>query len=373
MTRVGIVGGGQLGRMLALAGYPLDIRCTVLDPAPDASASQVTPSIRGAYDDPGALAELASDADVITYEFENVPVEALRSVAERTPVYPPLEALEAAQDRLLEKALFEKIGIDAASFAPVDSSRSLAEALDRIGVPALIKTRRLGYDGKGQGVIHDPRLAEATWQSLGGAPSILEGLVPFDREMSIVAVRGRDGDTAFYPLVENVHRDGILDITRAPAPGLSTELQHAAEQHASQMMDALGYVGVLAIEMFQLGERLLGNEIAPRVHNSAHWTIEGSETSQFENHLRAITGLPLGATTPVGLCAMVNLIGSAPDLGAVMTIPGAHVHLYGKTPRPGRKIGHVTLRSEDSLALEASLLQLKALVDHGGDRGPWPT
>ena len=373
MTRVGIVGGGQLGRMLAIAGYPLDIRCTVLDPGIGASASQVAASIVGAYDDPIALARLTTESDVLTYEFENVPVDALRELAERIPIYPPLEALEAAQDRLLEKALFEKVGIESAPSAPIDSHASLAEALQQIGVPAVIKTRRLGYDGKGQRVIHDPGLAEAAWLSLGGVPSIMEGLIPFDRELSMVAVRGFDGDSGFYPLVENTHRDGMLDVTRAPAPDVGIDLQHAAEQKASELMDLLGYVGVMAIEMFQVGERLLGNEIAPRVHNTAHWTIEGAETSQFENHLRAITGLPLGPTAPIGHSAMVNLIGSAPDPAALMSIPGAHLHLYGKEPRPGRKIGHVTIRTDDTLVLERSLVQLRALVDEAGDRRTWPS
>jgi 5-(carboxyamino)imidazole ribonucleotide synthase len=359
--------------MLALAGYPLDIRCTVLDPASHACASQVARSIVGAYDDPVALARLASDQDVITYEFENVPVEALRAVAERVPVYPPPEALEATQDRLLEKELFEKVGVESAPFAPVDSPGSLAEALEQIGVPAVMKTRRLGYDGKGQRVIHDPRLAEAAWLSLGGVQSILERLVGFDREVSMVAVRGLDGDSGFYPLVENSHREGILDVTRAPAPDLGIGLQQTAEHYIREMMDLLGYVGVLAIEMFQVGERLLGNEIAPRVHNTAHWTIEGAETSQFENHLRAITGLPLGSTAPLGHSAMVNLIGSAPEPAALTAIPGAHLHLYGKEPRPGRKIGHVTLRTDDPLVLEHSLLQLRGLVEDASDRGPWPT
>jgi 5-(carboxyamino)imidazole ribonucleotide synthase len=373
LTRVGIVGGGQLGRMLALAGYPLDIRCTVLDPAPDACASQVAPSIVGAYDDPVALARLATEGNVVTYEFENVPVETLRSIANRVAIHPPPEALEAAQDRLLEKALFDSVGIECAPYVPVDSTASLGTAIEQVGVPAVIKTRRLGYDGKGQRVIRDPRLAEEAWLSLGGVPSILEGLVLFERELSMVAVRALDGDSGFYPLVENTHRAGILDLTRAPAQEVSTELQRAAEQSASAMMDHLGYVGVLAIEMFQVGERLLGNEIAPRVHNSAHWTIEGAQTSQFENHLRAITGLPLGSTAPIGHSAMVNLIGSAPDASAIAAIPGAHLHLYGKEPRPGRKIGHVTLRAEDPLELELWLPKLRALVDDAGDRGPWLT
>jgi 5-(carboxyamino)imidazole ribonucleotide synthase len=221
-----------------------------------------------------------------------------------------------------------------------------------------LKTRRLGYDGKGQAVIHDPRLAEDAWQSVGEVPCLLEELVPFDRELSIVAVRGRDGKTAAYPVVENRHRDGILRVTRAPAPGLDADLQEAAEAHARALMAELGYVGVLAIELFQTGTSLLANEMAPRVHNSGHWTIEGAETSQFENHLRAVCGLPLGVTDAIGVSAMVNLIGAMPDRTAVLGIPGAHLHDYGKEARPGRKLGHVTVRAADERTLEERLEEL---------------
>ena len=372
MARVGIVGGGQLGRMLALAGYPLDVRCTVLDPSPSACAGQVALSIVGAFDDLGALETLAGVSDVVTYEFENVPVETARAVAERVPVFPPPEALEASQDRVAEKALFEEAGLATAAFVAVDSSDGLHDALARIGTPAVLKTRRLGYDGKGQAMIRDPLLADDAWRSVGEAPAILERFVRFDREVSIVAARGRDGDTRCYPLVENTHLDGILRTTRAPAPGLTPELQAAAEAHAHAVMAELAYVGVLAIELFQVGEELVGNEMAPRVHNSGHWTIEGAETSQFQNHLRAVTGLPLGESTPVGHAAMVNLIGTAPDPAAVVSIPGAHLHLYGKEPQPGRKIGHITVRSDDLLELERSLLQVIAIVDDATLDEPWP-
>jgi 5-(carboxyamino)imidazole ribonucleotide synthase len=227
-------------------------------------------------------------------------------------------------------------------------------------VPAVLKTRRLGYDGKGQVVIHDPLLAEDAWRSVGEVPCLLEALVEFDRELSVVAVRGRDGTVACYPLVENLHRDGILRLTRAPAPGLDRSLQEAAQSRAAAVMTELGYVGVLAIELFQVGDSLLGNEMAPRVHNSAHWTIEGAETSQFENHLRAICGLPIGSTALIGVSAMVNLIGEMPDRRALLEVPGAHLHDYGKQPRPGRKLGHVTVRAEDADALER---QLRSVLD----------
>jgi 5-(carboxyamino)imidazole ribonucleotide synthase len=363
--RLGIVGGGQLGRMLALAALPLDVRCVTLDPAIDSSASQVAPSIVGPYEDHEALARLAAQVDVITYEFENVPVEAARFAEERVPVLPPPAALEASQDRIAEKTLFDAVGLPVPPYAAVDSLATLEQALATIGVPAVLKTRRLGYDGKGQAVIRDPLLAEDAWRSIGGMPSIVEGLVGFDRELSIVAARGRDGAFASYPLVENMHRDGILRRTRAPAPGVTGALEATAEAHARSVMDELGYVGVLAIELFQVGETLLGNEFAPRVHNTGHWTIEGAETSQFEQHVRAVCGLPLGPTTLRGLSVMVNLIGDVPPTDAVAAIPGAHLHLYGKSPRPGRKLGHVTVRADDPEALERSLERVLALTGEG--------
>jgi 5-(carboxyamino)imidazole ribonucleotide synthase len=352
VTHVGIVGGGQLGRMLAMAGTPLGITCTTLDPSEDSPASQVAPAIVGAYDDRDRLRQLASDADVVTYEFENVPVDAARFVQEMCPVLPLPEALEVAQDRFREKELFERVGLGVAPYAAVDSLQALESALHRIGVPAVLKTRRLGYDGKGQAVIRDPLLAEDAWRAVGEVPCLLEALVGFDREISIVAVRAKDGELRAYPVVENHHRDGILRLTRAPAPELTPSLQQAAERHARAVMTSLGYVGVAAIELFQVGDQMLGNELAPRVHNSGHWTDVGAETSQFENHLRAITGLPLGSTEALGVSAMVNLVGTMPDLSAIEAIPGAHVHDYGKSPRPGRKLGHVTIRADDAAELE---------------------
>ena len=356
--RVGIVGGGQLGRMLAIAGYPLDIRCTTLDPARDSSASQVAPSIVGPYDDREALARLAEDADVVTYEFENVPVDGARFLMELAPLFPSADALEIAQDRVSEKVLFDDVRLPTARYEAVATPDQLRSAVDRVGTPALLKTRRLGYDGKGQAVFHDAVLAEDAWRAIGEVPSILEQVVDFARELSIIGVRGRDGSVAFYPLVENHHREGILRRSIAPAPDLTPELQALAESHARAVMDRLEYVGVMAIELFQLGDELLGNEIAPRVHNSGHWTIEGAETSQFENHLRAITGMPLGSTKVRGSSAMVNLIGTVPDTADIAAIAGAHLHLYGKEPRPGRKLGHVTIVGGEPGSVDPGLLDL---------------
>ena len=311
----------------------------------------------GHYDDREALARLADGADVVTFEFENVPVDAARFLMELAPVFPPAEALEIAQDRVHEKALFEEVGLPSAPHEPVATPDELRDAIERIGTPAVLKTRRLGYDGKGQAVIRDAVLAEDAWRAIGEVPAILERLVAFDRELSILGVRGRDGSVACYPVVENHHRDGILRLSIAPAPDLTRHVQEEAESLARAVMDRLEYVGVMAIELFQMGDELLGNEMAPRVHNSGHWTIEGAETSQFENHLRAVTGLPIGSTEARGSSAMVNLIGAVPDAAAIADVPGAHLHLYGKEPRPGRKLGHVTIVAGEPEGLDLERLK----------------
>jgi 5-(carboxyamino)imidazole ribonucleotide synthase len=352
---IGILGGGQLGRMLALAGYPLGLRFRFLDPAPDTPAGRLAEHIVGRYDDPAVLERFVQGVDLVTYEFENVPVKAARWLAERVPVLPPPQALETAQDRLYEKECFWRLDIPTAPFVAVDSCADLEAAIERIGLPAVLKTRRFGYDGKGQAVLHTTADIAPAWKALGGVPLILEGFVPFDRELSILAVRGRSGAMAFYPLVENHHREGILRLSLAPAPDLPSALQAQAERYAARVLEALDYVGVLAIELFQVGKQLLANEMAPRVHNSGHWSIEGAETSQFENHLRAVLGLPLGSTAPRGVSAMLNLIGSMPERAAVLAHPGAHLHLYDKAPRPGRKLGHITLVDSDPQRLHTRL------------------
>ena len=359
---VGILGGGQLGRMLALAGYPLALRFRVLDPAPDAPAGDVAPQLAAPYEDAEALARFSAGLDVATYEFENVPVAAVRAVAARVPVHPNPDVLEAARDRLGEKRLFEALGIPTPAFAPVDSRPDLEDALARVGTPAVLKTRRGGYDGKGQAVVRGAPDVERAWHALAGAPLVLERFVTFDREVSVLAVRGRDGDVKVYPVVENVHRGGILRLSRAPAAGAAS-LEAQAGEHARRVLERFGYVGVLAIEFFDEGGRLLANEMAPRVHNSGHWTIEGSQTSQFENHLRAVVGLPLGSTAPRGHAAVLNLIGGLPDPAALLAVPEARLHLYGKAPRPGRKVGHVTVVADDRATVDARLAALAPLVD----------
>lgn len=355
---IGILGGGQLGYMLALAGYPLGLHFRFLDPSPEAPVGRIAQRVTAEYADEEALEKFVSGLELVTYEFENVPVRATRHIAKHVPVYPPPEALEAAQDRLNEKNLFKKLGIAATSFAEVNKAAELEAAVKKIGLPAVLKTRRMGYDGKGQWVLRTQDDVKRVKKDFPDAALLLENLVPFQRELSILAVRGRDGKTAFYPLVENHHRDGILRLSIAPAPKLSRSLQEAAESAARRVMEELNYVGVLAIEFFECNGELVANEMAPRVHNSGHWSIEGAATSQFESHLRAVLGMPLGSTATLGHSAMLNLIGEAPESAEVLAIPDAHLHLYGKTPRPGRKVGHVTLRASSSEELFSRMTEL---------------
>ena len=345
---LGIIGGGQLGRMLALAAHPLGIRTRVLEPSSSASAAAVAGHVVAPYDDREALERFADGLDVVTYEFENVPVESASWLAERVPVRPNDAALEASQDRLHEKTTFRDNAIPTVPFAAVDDARALEEASEALGLPLVLKTRRWGYDGKGQAIARSAADLAAARAELGERPLIAEGFVRFDRELSVIAVRSVDGQVRCYPLFENQHEGGILRRTTFPAPGVSPAMQQEAETYARRLLHALDYVGVLALELFDVGGALLANEMAPRVHNSGHCTIEGAVTSQFENHVRAVCGLPLGEVDAVGHSVMVNLIGTAPATSALLAVPGANLHLYGKQPRPGRKIGHVTVRGDDA-------------------------
>ncbi len=358
---LGILGGGQLGRMMALAGYPLGVGTRLLDPKDPKSSAEVSTVLAHPYDDASALASFAEGLDAVTYEFENVDAAALDYLDDHLPVRPPRRALEVSQDRLTEKLFFREHGIATAPFAAVDSLGGLEAAVGSVGLPAVLKTRRFGYDGKGQALIRTAADVESAWASLGGVPLILEGFVAFDRELSILSVRGTGGEEAFYPLVENHHESGILRVSFAPAPEWTPALQAAAESFARTVLESLDYVGVLAIELFQVGDRLLANEMAPRVHNSGHWSIEGAETSQFENHVRAVLGLPLGSTAMRGHAAMVNLIGALPPVAEVLRHRGAHLHLYGKEPRPGRKVAHMTVRDQDPAVVRATVEELRSL------------
>jgi 5-(carboxyamino)imidazole ribonucleotide synthase len=358
VTTVGILGGGQLARMMALAGAPLGLRFLVMDTSDEACAGQFVPMVVGDWRDERALREFASRVDVATFDFENVPAESAEWLAARIPVFPAPRALRVAQDRLAEKTLFNELGIGTPAFAAVDTREALDAAVARIGLPCILKTRRLGYDGKGQFRLKTPADLDVAWAALGAqAPKvglILEAFVPFEREVSVVAVRGRDGEFRAWPLTENWHRDGILSASMAPASDTAV-LEPQAMAYAQKVAEALDYVGVFALELFVREGQLLANEMAPRVHNSGHWTIEGAETSQFENHLRAVLGLPLGRTAAVGTSVMLNWVGAMPDAAPVLRSPAGHWHDYGKSAREGRKVGHATLRADDPATLKREL------------------
>jgi 5-(carboxyamino)imidazole ribonucleotide synthase len=375
---IGILGGGQLGRMMALAAYPLGIRCRFLDPAADSPAGQVGELIVGGYDDPAALARFARGLDRVTFEFENVPEASLAYFKQAgVPVAPGPECLRTGQDRLAEKQLFARLKIPTAPYAPADSLESLRRAVGEVGLPCVVKTRRMGYDGKGQAVLRSPQDIDAAWARLADPALkvglIVEAFVRFDREVSIVAARSASGEHAFYPLTENVHAiepaagGGILRLSRAPAPGATPEVERAARAYATSVLDALDYAGVLAIEFFLASgtdgrASLIANETAPRVHNSGHWTMDACAASQFENHIRAVAGLPLGLTALHGCAAMLNLIGDTPPIAKLLSVPGARVHLYGKEPRPGRKLGHVNLVGPSWDAIDPALRELTELI-----------
>lgn len=357
--KIGIIGAGQLGRMLALAGYPLGLRFVFLDQSADAPGAQVGRIIRGAFDDAGKLAELAQEVDVVTFDVENVPVSAVEPIAAQKPFLPPVQALGASQDRLHEKTLFRQLKIPTPPFMAVDSIEDLRAAVAQIGLPGVLKTRRLGYDGRGQFYLRKPADVETAWQALGTVPLIYEGFVNFTREVSIIGVRSTRGETLFYPLSANTHAEGILRYSVAPYR--SASLQKQAETYLRKLLKHLDYAGVLTIEFFVQGGKLVANEMAPRVHNSGHWTIEGAQTSQFENHVRAILGLPLGSTRPNGHSAMMNFIGSIPELGNILRVSGVHFHSYGKEPRPNRKLGHCTVNAPSPAARDRALRQLLRL------------
>lgn len=358
--RIGVLGGGQLGRMLGLAGIPLGMSFRFLDPSPSAPAAACGELVVAGFDDAEALDRFADGLDLVTFEFENVPVWAAMAVASRLPVLPSPVSLERTQDRLLEKRLFRGLGIPTARFEPVDDRAMLDTAIATIGLPAVLKTRRMGYDGKGQRVLRGAADVEGAWRELGPAPLLLEELVSFDREVASLAVAGA-GQVALYPMIETRQRDGVLRSAVAPAPHLPAGVSARAGEAVTALITELGHRGVLAVEWFCVEDRLLANEIAPRVHNSGHWTIEGAVTSQFENHLRAICGLPLGSVA-VRPSACVNLLGTLPDIRSLLALRETHVHIYGKSPRPGRKLGHVTVVAGDEAGRDRRLAAIEAIT-----------
>ena len=365
--RVGVLGGGQLGRMLALAGYQLGIEFRFFDPNSGAPVGQIGELIAADYGDHDALRRFLDGVDVVTYEFESIPLTTVQFVSERVPVFPPVTALAAAQDRLLEKNLFKELGVPTPSFAPVDSLEDLRRAASRIGFPLVLKTRTMGYDGKGQSVIREEAMLEDAWKRLAGSPLIVEQYISFQHELSVIGVRDSAGHEMFYPLIENLHREGVLRRSIAPAPSATRETCALAIDYCRRLMGRLEYVGVLALELFSVNGTPLANEMAPRVHNSGHWTIEGAETSQFENHLRAILSLPLGATTPMGTSLMLNILGHIPPLESVLAVEGAHLHLYGKAPTEKRKVGHVTVVAQSLEAAKRHVGELLRPLGLTGD------
>lgn len=360
MQRIGIIGAGQLGQMLGFAGSELGIDCQFLDPAKNPPAAQAGKVLRYPFDSAEGLAELAAGCDVLTYEFENVPVAAVDQIAATTPVYPPPNALRLAQDRLREKNLFTNLGIPFPGFETVDSKTDIPRAASNLGYPIVLKTRRLGYDGKGQELVRDEADFQSAFTALGGKDLIAEEWIQFNYEVSAIGARNEAGDIAIYPLTENKHDRGILSVSRAPVTNKA--LAPAAEGYLRVLLENLDYVGVLALELFVVGDRLLANEFAPRVHNSGHWTIEGARTSQFENHLRAIAGLPLGPTDMQGTAGMLNLIGTMPCNLDEIDATTCFVHDYGKSPRPGRKLGHITVVAEDESGRDEALIRLGKLL-----------
>lgn len=368
MRRLGILGSGQLGALLAAAARRLGVEAHVFAHEPGPALAVAARGEIAAWDDERALARFAGSVDCVTYELEHVPLATARRLAERVPLQPSLAALEAAGDRWRERRLLAALGLPQTAWARVDGPADVATVAGEIGFPCLLKRRVAGYDGRGQVLVQRPEDFAAACAAVGG-PAIAERWVRWRREVSLLVARGAAGALAWYDPVENQHRDGILRVSRVPAAAIAPAALARLREQAAAVLTALDYVGVLTLELFETDEGWLVNELAPRVHNSGHWTIEGAETSQFENHVRALAGWPLGSPALRGPAAMVNLIGSVPPLADLLRVPGARVHLYGKAPRPGRKLGHVTVIASDAPARDARLARLAACVD---GRAPRP-
>lgn len=351
MKTVGILGAGQLARMLALAAYPLGIKTVCLSFTDENPASDVTQVIQCREDEDEAIAQFTQTVDVITIETENIPLDFAKKIATQKSLYPFVDILAVAQDRLQEKQLFRSLNINTAAFYQIDTEEGLVHAAKQLGFPCVLKTRLYGYDGKGQAVLHCDNDVHQAWQQLGKQALILESFVPFEQEVSLIAARNLKGQIVFYPLTRNEHQSGILRTSQAP---YKHPLAEVAQTQVTQLLTHLNYVGVLAVEFFIHQNQLIANECAPRVHNSGHWTIEGADISQFEQHIRAVCNLPLGSTKANGFSLMHNCIGHMPAIEKILTIPGAHYHTYEKTPRAGRKVGHITVCGEN----KAEVLEL---------------
>ena len=359
--KISVVGGGQLGQMMALSCIKLGVSFSFLDPSKDACAQLVGTLIQHDYDSDEGIEKLIANSDRVTFEFESVPAQTVAKIAEHLPVFPSAKALEVARDRLFEKTLFQKLGIQTAPFADILSQDDLDQAVESIGVPAIIKTRTLGYDGKGQLVLKSKSDAKDAFAELGGVPLLYEGFVDFDDELSCIAVRSESGECRFYPLVQNEHKQSML---HASVVQNNHPLQNLGEQYAKSVLDELDYVGVMTFEYFRKGEQLLANEVAPRVHNSGHWSIEGAVCDQFENHIRAVAGFPLGGTKTRKNVALFNIIGKACNEVELMKIEGAYLHMYQKSEKPARKIGHITLVEDDDVLFEQKFKQIEGLLNN---------
>lgn len=360
MLKIGILGAGQLARMLALACYPLGVRALCLSPTSNACASQVTTTFITDFTDWKKLEKFAAEVDIITYETENIPIETIQFLEDKCPIYPPPLALYTAQDRLKEKTLFSTLGIPCAPYKEVDNLEQISSFLKDHQYPCILKTRKMGYDGKGQFQIKSHESLAPLEKQLKKGEYIIEKMINFERELSLICARDSKGELIFYPLVENIHHQGILQYSKAPF--FDERLNKMAQEYAARILNYFNYVGVFTLELFQRGEHLLANEMAPRVHNSGHWTIEGAQTSQFENHLRAILNLPLGSVELYGNCYLFNLLGKEPSLEACLRIPGVHYHTYGKEPVVGRKLGHLTYIASDKIDCTEFLKTIKALI-----------
>lgn len=357
---IGVLGAGQLGRMLALAGYPLGNRFTFLDTTGNPSAG-----IGDVIVDPDNqhLAEFLAKVDVVTYEFEHLPVQLVREIEQHKPVYPSSRAIEVCQNRVEEKTLFDRLGIPTPAYRVVESVEQLEAAARELGCPVVAKSVTEGYDGKGQAVLKQAEQAGEAWSAIGHSQLVVEAFVDFVREVSMIAVRGRDGEVVFYPMAENQHVDGILRYSVAPLPDLDASVQQTADSYIRALLDELDYVGVLALELFQTRDgSLLANEMAPRVHNSGHWTMDGAVTSQFENHLRAIQGLPLGDTQAIAPTCMINVIGREGDNAAILALSDTHLHRYDKAERTGRKLAHVNILAPNHSELLEKVNACSALL-----------
>jgi 5-(carboxyamino)imidazole ribonucleotide synthase len=347
MKNIGILGAGQLARMLALAGLPLEMRFGFYDTTgnPSVGLDPVLIDVDAIPSNP-ALQTFIEASDLVTYEFEHLPLPVLKYIEEKVTIYPPVRSIEICQDRAKEKALFTELAIPTPAYRIVESEAALVTAVAELGTPLVSKTTTDGYDGKGQFIIKNPDQAKEAWQAIGGRPLIVEAFVNFSRELSVIAARASTGEVKIYPLAENEHHEGILRYSTAPAPHIAEETERQAKLYIQELIESLGHVGILTLELFETPNGLLANEMAPRVHNSGHWSIEGAHVSQFENHLRAISGLPLGDTQATRPTCMLNIIGNKGDINAIMALPYAHIHLYDKEERPGRKLGHVNVQAD---------------------------